>query len=173
MSKTGGEKKKREKEKKKKKRKCVAKKNVRIFFTSKLPVANKFHKFSSASRYRGRNEVWEEGSWFSMMFSAFVRRASFSWNIKMDDEEKKGGGSNGSDYVKIHRQLKNDEQWFILSIYSNPLFPLMKREYFNVNLFISSTTPVAFFWGWIYVNMETCLKNIVVMIFDRLCLKYS
>lgn len=24
--------------------------------------------------------------------------------------EKKGGGSNGSDYVKIHRQLKNDEQ---------------------------------------------------------------
>lgn len=87
--------------------------------------------------------------------------------------EKKGGGSNGSDYVKIHRQMKNDEQWFILSIYSNPLFPLMKREYFNVNLFISSTTPVAFFWGWIYVNMETRLKNIVVMIFDRLCLKYE
>ena len=68
----------------------------------------------------------------------FLRRASFSWNIKMNDEEekkereekkeereaeKKGGGkgSNGSDYVKIHRRLKNDEQWFILSVYSNPL----------------------------------------------------
>lgn len=113
MSKTGGGKKKKREKEKKKKRKCVAKKNVRIFFTSKLPVANKFHKFSSASRYRGRNEVWEEGSWFSMMFSAFVRRASFSWNIKMDDEEKK----REREKKEERRERKKEEDRMVLTMW--------------------------------------------------------
>ena len=89
MSKTGERERKKKGERKRRKKKGKMrgkkKKNVRIFFTSKLPVANKFHKFSSASRYRGRNEVWEEGSWFSVMFSS-----SSIFLVKHKNERRRG-----------------------------------------------------------------------------------
>lgn len=96
---------------KKEKKKCVAK-NVSIFFIGKLLVANKLHKFPSASRYHGRNEVWDV-PWFPSLW-CFLRSVPVSFSrscdIKMDGKKREGAKRIGE-----KKRTERDEAWMVLT----------------------------------------------------------
>lgn len=84
-------------------------KTYRYFSSISYPL---LHKFPSASRYHGRNEVWDD-PWFSSLW-CFLRSVSVSFSrscdIKMDGKKREGAKC-----TEEKKRIKRDEAWMVLT----------------------------------------------------------
>lgn len=91
------------------KKEMRGKKTYRYFSSVSCPL---LHKFPSASRYHGRNEVWDV-PWFSGLW-CFLRSVPVSFSrscdIKMDGKKREGAKRIGE-----KKRTERDEAWLVLT----------------------------------------------------------